>query len=132
MKNIMKNLIMAMLCCLVIVASMPVCVSCNTTPAPGPATNEGNTNSNIGSAESLDEKLENIMSDGEQRLVNISMAALPLAMILILVLMLFTHDPKKIAGFIWLLIVIVGVCAGILLVHHGYVLSFIQELIGLN
>ena len=71
------------------------------------------------------------LGQGEEMLVNISMALFPIAFIIGLILLLFVRDPKKISGLFLTLGIIIVATFGILLTHSGFVLDAIRQFIGI-
>ena len=69
------------------------------------------------------------LGDFETKLVNLCMALFPVAAIVVLILFLTTHNDKKMAMYKGIFITICVVTGAILLVHGGYVLNFIKELV---
>lgn len=73
---------------------------------------------------------ETSLGDLQSKIVNLSFAIFPVALIVLLVLIAVTHNEKKISLYRSLLITVCIVEGAILLVNNGYVLSLIKELVG--
>lgn len=80
----------------------------------------------------VEERVEGVLGDFEAALVNLSLSIFPIALIILLLTLLFTHDTKKIAFVIKILLVILAATGGILLTHAGFVLNFLKNLIGVT
>ncbi len=72
---------------------------------------------------------ESSLGDFQKKLVSLSKAIFPVAMILTLILFATTHSEKKMGIYKGILITICGVTGLILLVDGGYILNFIKDLV---
>lgn len=73
---------------------------------------------------------ETSLNDLKTKIVELSFAIFPVALIVLLVLIAITHNEKKIALYRSLLITVCIVEGAILLVSRGVVLDLIKELVG--
>lgn len=72
---------------------------------------------------------ESSLGDFQKKLVSLSKAIFPVAMIITLILFATTHNEKKMGIYKGILITICGVTGLILLVDGGYILNFIKDLV---
>lgn len=79
----------------------------------------------------LESKATDTISEVQAVLVRVCLAIFPLSLIACLALMLFTHDDRKISGYVKICVTICIVTALILLVNSGAVLAFIKDIIGM-
>ena len=77
----------------------------------------------------LYEQTENAISTAREKLVKLATALCPLALIVIGVLALITHDERKMAVYQKLAITIIVVFALILLVNSGVVIDAVKEFV---
>ncbi len=72
---------------------------------------------------------ESSLGDFQKKLVSLSKAIFPVAMIITLILFATTHNEKKMGIYKTILITICCVTGLILLVDSGYILNFIKDLV---
>lgn len=126
-KNILKKIFLAL------VMSMLLCVTVASVITPVYA-DETSTEASGGptSVSELETKATSSIGSLQKSLVNVCLAICPLSLIIALALMLFTHDDRKISGYIKICITICVVTALILLVNSGAVVSIIKDFIGIT
>ena len=102
---------------------------------PQQATNDQDPNSGGGTGYSVDDltnKATGTISKVQSAVVKIAAGVGTLAIIVTLALLLFTHDERKISGYIKICVTIAIAMAAILLVNAGAVVSLVQDLTGQN
>lgn len=136
MKNTIKTLSMILMCALVIAVSVPTTIYCNDVDVPPaveiPDGGDGN-NADAGgggdySLEGVEELAIGIANDASDSIFNVVVAVMPLALLIIGLVILFTHDNKKIGGMISLAGTVLVVFAVMYLVHNGAATQFVESL----
>ena len=84
------------------------------------------------SLSSIEENATTTINDIQKTVVKIAGAVGVLAIIVTLALMLFTHDDRKIAGYIKICVTIAIAMGIILLVNAGALLDLVKQLVGVN
>ena len=95
----------------------------------GDTTQPGTTEYTINN---LETKATSTIGNVQKTVVKVAGAVGTLAIIVTLALMLFTHDDRKIAGYIKICVTIAIAMGVILLVNAGAVVSLVKELTGVN
>ena len=84
------------------------------------------------SLSSIEKNATTTINDIQKTVVKIAGAVGVLAIIVTLALMLFTHDDRKIAGYIKICVTIAIAMGIILLVNAGALLDLVKQLVGVN
>ena len=71
------------------------------------------------------------ISEGEEFLVRISVALFPVSLIICFILIMVTHNDRKMQGLIYISGIICVATLLILLTHSGFTLNLIKQLAGL-
>lgn len=105
-------------------------------PSFAPDEANGGTTTQTGTTEyslnNLETKATTTIGNVQKTVVKVAGAVGTLAIIVTLALMLFTHDDRKIAGYIKICVTIAIAMAIILLVNANAILNLVQELTGEN
>ncbi len=78
----------------------------------------------------LTDKATNAMNSGTDALTRIAMAALPIALIALLVIVMINHDPRSLKTQVGACLVVIVAAVAIILVKNGAVLDLVGELAG--
>lgn len=117
------KLIMCVLCCLAIIQScmvtIPTPIYCNRSVA-------SNTNTGNNTGGDLFDTGMNIISNAQEKLVEICLALCPLALIFVIVCVLVTHNEKKMAWYMQLGVIILVATAAVLIINSGVVIDTLQ------
>lgn len=124
-KHIEKAIMLFTVFTLLLITALPNRMYCDDTPtttetADTPATTSDVVDSAIGA-----------ISEGEEFLVRISIALFPVSLIICFLLLLITHNDRKMQGLIYTCGIICVATLLILLTHSGFTLNLIKQLAGL-
>ena len=125
MRKKFKNFILSLFC----IALFAVSTASTFIPAysSGPATVEDGTSS--GGTDVIANGV-NALNTATGKVTVIAMALFPLSVIMLCVVLLVTHDPKKVAGLLWVLAIICVTTLIIILTNNGTTLELIKQLAG--
>lgn len=124
-KNIEKAIMLFTVFTLFLITALPNRMYCSETPtttetSDTPATTSDVVDSAIGA-----------ISEGEEFLVRISVALFPVSLIICFILIMVTHNDRKMQGLIYISGIICVATLLILLTHSGFTLNLIKQLAGL-
>ena len=134
MKSLKLNKAILYLMTLLVIATTtlatPVAVYASEVP-PAEDTGDNNNADGGGSAslKNLATAADTAIGGVQETIVSIAMSVVPLAIIIALVGMLITHDPKKIKALVSVCGTVIVVCALIMIVNGGTVVNIIEEFV---
>ena len=135
MKSLKLNKAILYLMTLLVIATTtlatPVAVYADD-PAPVEDSSDNSGNNGGGGSASLKNlatAADTAIDGVQETIVSIALSLVPLAIIIALVGMLITHDPKKIKALVSICGTVVVVCALIMIVNGGTVVNIIEEFV---
>lgn len=116
--KLLKNCIMLLVCAMVMFTSIAPCYS-----------GSGDFVADSGSSglAEVGEKVVSTASAGEDMLVKICLALFPISLLVLIILMLFTKNDKKFAGYMWFAGAVCLCTLAVLLVENGTALHLLEK-----
>lgn len=116
--KLIKNFILMLMCAIVVSASVVPCY----------ASDEGYVaDSGSSGLTEIGTKVVGTAETGEKLLVSICLALFPISLLVLIILMLVTHNDKKFTGYLWFAGAICLCTLGVLLVENGTALKVLQN-----